>query len=154
MPNATVIDSAINSTCIWCGLIMSTTGTPPLCVRQQTRPGCCGTSLHWHKAAAWEFLLPPELLLNVTGKIFVTSFWSLLQGATKVLPDKAKQGNLASTLLTLLDSYYYEQRAKKVVSDSSGLVDFAIGLVIFVLNGQVLFFEGKFKLQKDCNQSC
>ena len=35
------------------------------------------------------------------------------------------------------------QRAKKVVSDSPGQVDFAIGLVIFVLNlpnGQVLFF--------------
>ena len=35
------------------------------------------------------------------------------------------------------------QRAKKVVSDSSGLVDFAIGLVILVLNmpnWQVLFF--------------
>ena len=35
------------------------------------------------------------------------------------------------------------QRAKKVVFDSPGLVDFAIGLVIFVLNlpdGQVLFF--------------
>ena len=48
------------------------------------------------------------------------------------------------------------QRAKKVVSDSPGLVDFAIGLVVFVLNlpdGQVLFF-GKFKFQKDCNQSC
>ena len=36
-------------------------------------------------------------------------------------------------------------RAKKVVSDSPGLVDFAIGLVIFVSNlpnGQVLFFGG------------
>ena len=36
------------------------------------------------------------------------------------------------------------------------LVDFVIRLVIFVLNlpdGQVLFFWGKFKLQKDCNQS-
>ena len=35
------------------------------------------------------------------------------------------------------------KHAKKVVSDSPGLVDFAIGLVIFVLNlpnGQVLFF--------------
>ena len=35
------------------------------------------------------------------------------------------------------------QRAKKVVSDSLGLVDFAIGLVIFVLNlpeRQVLYF--------------
>ena len=37
------------------------------------------------------------------------------------------------------------QRAKKVVSDSPGLVDFAIGLVMFVLNfpdWQVLFFLG------------
>ena len=37
------------------------------------------------------------------------------------------------------------QRAKKGVSDSPGLVDFAIGLVIFVSNlpnGQVLFFGG------------
>ena len=37
----------------------------------------------------------------------------------------------------------YLQRAKKVMSDNPGLVDFAIGLVIFVLNlpdGQVLFF--------------
>ena len=35
------------------------------------------------------------------------------------------------------------QRTKKVVSDRLGLVDFAIGLFIFVLNlpdGQVLFF--------------
>ena len=35
------------------------------------------------------------------------------------------------------------QRAKKVVSDSTGLVDFAIVVVIFVLNlpnGQVLFW--------------
>ena len=44
------------------------------------------------------------------------------------------------------------QHAKKVVSDSPGLVDFAIGLVNFVLDladGQVKFFEG-FKLQKNC----
>ena len=36
------------------------------------------------------------------------------------------------------------QRAKKVVSDSLGLVDFAIGLVNSVFNlpdGQVVFFE-------------
>ena len=36
------------------------------------------------------------------------------------------------------------QRAKKVVSDSLGLVDFAIGLAFFVLNlpdRQVLLFE-------------
>ena len=36
------------------------------------------------------------------------------------------------------------QRAKKVVSDSPGLLDFAIGLVNSVFNlpdGQVIFFE-------------
>ena len=45
-----------------------------------------------------------------------------------------------------------QQRAKKVVSDSPGLVDFAIELVNSVLNlsnGQVNFSE-KFKLQKNC----
>ena len=41
------------------------------------------------------------------------------------------------------------QHAKKVVSDSLGLVDFAIGLVNSILN-----LPGKFKLQKNCNQSC
>ena len=44
------------------------------------------------------------------------------------------------------------QRAKKVVSDSPGLLDFVIGLVNSVLNlpdGQVKFFE-EFKLQKNC----
>ena len=44
------------------------------------------------------------------------------------------------------------QRAKKVVSDSPGLVDFAIALVNSVINlpdGQVKFFE-EFKLQKNC----
>ena len=38
----------------------------------------------------------------------------------------------------------YMQHAKKVVSDSPGLVDFAIGLVNSVFNlpdGQVMFFE-------------
>ena len=45
-----------------------------------------------------------------------------------------------------------KQGAKKVVSDSPGLVDFAIGLVNSVLNlanGQVKFFE-EFKLHKNC----
>ena len=44
------------------------------------------------------------------------------------------------------------QHAKKVVSDSLGLVDFTIGLVNSVLNlpdGQVKFFE-EFKLHKNC----
>ena len=44
------------------------------------------------------------------------------------------------------------QRAKKVVSDSPGLLDFAIELMNSVLNlpdWQVKFFE-EFKLQKNC----
>ena len=44
--------------------------------------------------------------------------------------------------------YINDQRAKKVMSDSPGLVDFAIGLVIFVVNlpdEQVLFF-GKIQI--------
>ena len=60
-------------------------------------------------------------------------------------------------LATVNDIHRVLKHAEKVVSDSPGLVDVAIGLVIFVLNlpdGQVLFFWGKFKLQKDCNQSC
>ena len=49
---------------------------------------------------------------------------------------------------------FVNQRAKKVLSDSPGLVDFAIGLVNSVLNfpdGQVKIF-GKFKLPNNCNQ--
>ena len=54
-------------------------------------------------------------------------------------------------------SLIYMQHVKKVMSDSQGLVDFAIRLMIFVLNlpdVQVLSFWGKFNLQKDCNQFC
>ena len=52
--------------------------------------------------------------------------------------------------------FFIMQLAKKVVSDIPRLVDFAIRLVVFVLNlsnGQVLIFR-KFKFQKYCNQSC
>ena len=50
------------------------------------------------------------------------------------------------------DSNIYNQRAKKVVSDSSGLVDSAIRLVNSVFNlpnGQVMFFE-ELEQQKNC----
>ena len=53
-----------------------------------------------------------------------------------------------------LSGVVVNQRAKKVMSDSPGLVDFAIRLMMFVLNlsnGPVLFF-GEFKLHKDCYQ--
>ena len=55
-------------------------------------------------------------------------------------------------LLIVLGSILLFQCAKKVVSDSPGLVDFAIGLVnsfINLLDGQMKFFE-EFKLQKNC----
>ena len=48
------------------------------------------------------------------------------------------------------------QRAKKVVSNNPRLVDFATRIVIFVLNlpdGQLCYFWGEIKLQKDCNQT-
>ena len=51
-----------------------------------------------------------------------------------------------------LQLFCNRQRAKKVVSESPGLVDFAIGVVNSVLNlpdGQVRFFE-EFKLHKNC----
>ena len=57
-----------------------------------------------------------------------------------------------SRLLSYMYFLVELQRAKKVVSDSLGLVDFAIGLVNSVINlpdGQVKFFE-EFKLQKNC----
>ena len=50
---------------------------------------------------------------------------------------------LRATTPEIMLSTLLSQRARKVVSDSPGPVDFAIGLVIFVLNlpdGQVLFF--------------
>ena len=55
-------------------------------------------------------------------------------------------------VLCFLLCHKLNQRAKKAVSDSPGLVDFVIGLVNSVLNlpdGQVKFFE-EFKLQKNC----
>ena len=45
--------------------------------------------------------------------------------------------------MTVYQGFTVLQRAKKVLSDSPGLVDFATRLVFFVLNlpdGQVLFF--------------
>ena len=49
------------------------------------------------------------------------------------------------TIILLINFVSFAQRAKKVVPDSPGLMDFAIGLEVFVLNlpdGKVLFFWG------------
>ena len=50
---------------------------------------------------------------------------------------------LVSLKTPLREKYISKQRAKKVLSDSPGLVDLAVRLVTFVLNlpdGQVLFW--------------
>ena len=49
---------------------------------------------------------------------------------------------LVSLKTVLREKYISKQRAKKVLSDSPGLVNLAVGLATFVLNlpdGQVLF---------------
>ena len=56
------------------------------------------------------------------------------------------------TLCILLLMWLFPQRAKKVVSNSPGLVNFAFGLVNYALNlpdRQVMFFE-EFKMKKNC----
>ena len=56
-----------------------------------------------------------------------------------------------------LISILHFQHGLKGVSDSSWLVDIAIGLVNSVVNlpdGQVVKFSEEFKLQKNHNQSC
>ena len=63
-----------------------------------------------------------------------------------------KLPNNAIIMVSHIFFYFYKQRAKKVVSDSPGLVGFAIGLVNSVINlpdGQVKFFEES-KSQRNC----
>ena len=58
-----------------------------------------------------------------------------------------------STLFSIL----YFQHGLKGMSDTSWLVDIAIGLVNSVVNlpdGQIIKFSEEFKLQRNHNQSC
>ena len=60
-------------------------------------------------------------------------------------------GSCFYSTFSLSEFFYALQRAKKVVSDSSGLVDFAVGLVNPVLNlsaGQVVFLGGNSKYSR------
>ena len=55
-----------------------------------------------------------------------------------------RESKLQSNPCTTTTLKKWQQRAKKVLSDSPGLVDFAIGLVNSVFNlpdGQVMFYE-------------
>ena len=61
-------------------------------------------------------------------------------------------GSCFYSTFSLSEFFYALQRAKKVVSDSPGLVDFAVGLVNPVLNlsaRQVVFLGGKFKITEE-----
>ena len=60
-------------------------------------------------------------------------------------------GSCFYSTFSLSEFFYALQRAKKVVSDSPGLVDFAVGLVNPVLNlsaGQVVFWGGNPKYRR------
>ena len=78
-------------------------------------------------------------------------------GAAKLVPDKdrVKINFFFSLGINFIFSFWvwqWMQHAKKGVSDSPGLVDFAIRLVNSVIklpDGQVKLFE-EFKLQKNC----
>ena len=65
---------------------------------------------------------------------------------------------MCNLLTILFTNILVTQSAKKGMSDSAGLVDFAtciriLNSVLKLPNGQVKFL-GEFKLQKNCNQSC
>ena len=64
--------------------------------------------------------------------------------STQHLAKMKEQFLLLLFLILILPMINHGQRAKKVVSDSAGLVDFAVRLVNSVFNlpdGQVMFFE-------------
>ena len=76
--------------------------------------------------------------LDYSGDVSWGSFLKFLHSHCQAKHQILKWGSQNALLLLF-------QCAKKDVADSPGLVDFAIGLVIFVLNlpdGQVLFFGG------------
>ena len=83
--------------------------------------------------------------------MYCTVHCTVLYSALRYKPENGKQTSyamvrfLSYTIQALsLISIIFNQRAKKVVSDSPGLVDFAIGLVnsVFILpDGQVMVFE-------------
>ena len=109
------------------------------------------------------YYLPPWIeqmaslqLLDVSGNPRLKNVTQKLEKLNQTKSDSLIGENHQVGLVVLSRYIVYtrlqKQRAKKVVSDSPGLVDFAIGLVNSVLNladGQVKFFE-EFKLQKNC----
>ena len=71
-----------------------------------------------------------------------TTTVSMLANCYESIPSGGARNSFL--LLSVTISFTLIQRAKKVLSDSPGLVDFAIGLVNSVFNlpdGQVMFYE-------------
>ena len=109
------------------------------------------------------YYLPPWIeqmaslqLLDVSGNPRLKNVPQKLEKLNQTKSDSLIGENHQVGLVVLSRYIVYtglqKQRAKKVVSDSPGLVDFAIGLANSVLNlanGQVKFFE-EFKLHKNC----
>ena len=109
------------------------------------------------------YYLPPWIeqmaslqLLDVSGNPRLKNVPQKLEKLNQTKSDSLIGENHQVGLVVLSRYIVYtrlqKRRAKKVVSDSPGLVDFAIGLVNSVLNlanGQVKFFE-EFKLHKNC----
>ena len=109
------------------------------------------------------YYLPPWIeqmaslqLLDVSGNPRLKNVPQKLEKLNQAKRDSLIGENHQVGLVVLSRYFVYtrlqKQRAKVVMSDSPGLVDFAIGLVNSVLNladGQVKFFE-EFKLQKNC----
>ena len=109
------------------------------------------------------YYLPPWIeqmaslqLLDVSGNPRLKNVAQKLEKLNQTKSDSLIGENHQVGLVVLSRYIVYtrlqKRRAKKVVSDSPGLVDFAIGPVNSVLNlanGQVKFFE-EFKLHKNC----
>ena len=92
--------------------------------------------------------LPRALVLinpgNPTGTLNVYLFVITCNNSNEDDDDDDDGNDNKISLFTLDIVFISTQRAKEVVSDSPGLVDFAIGLVNSVFNlpdGQVMFYE-------------
>ena len=119
-------------------------GYKSICLPTRSLWGPSSTEFQFHETLDLQFVQPSWCLLVST--VYLTQF------IRKYIPFI----NIASRKRKIVTILLMIQRVKKVMSDSPGLVDFAIRLVNSVLNlpeGQVKFF-GKFKWQKNRNQCC
>ena len=98
-----------------------------------------------HRVNFGQFKLCTDIEKNPGPSVYVDATKTInapyCQGNVTGFGENGGQRCVAMSLCSLI---YSKQRAKKVVSDSPGLVDFVIGLVNSVFNlpdGQVMIFE-------------